>query len=86
MLASKFLVDSPNVNYSESQIISEYVYRSNEVKVENERVVVSPKEEKFTFRTQTTVPRMGVMLVGLGGNNGSTVIAGAIANREGITW
>jgi len=86
MLASKFLVDSPNVNYSETQIISEYVYRSNEVKVENERVVVSPKEEKFTFRTQTTVPRMGVMLVGLGGNNGSTVIAGAIANREGITW
>jgi myo-inositol-1-phosphate synthase len=32
------------------------------------------------------LPRLGVMLVGLGGNNGSTVVAGAIANREGITW
>jgi myo-inositol-1-phosphate synthase len=27
-----------------------------------------------------------VMIVGLGGNNGSTVVAGAIANREGISW
>ena len=26
------------------------------------------------------------MLVGLGGNNGSTLTAGVIANREGITW
>ena len=26
------------------------------------------------------------MIVGLGGNNGSTVVAGAIANREGISW
>jgi len=26
------------------------------------------------------------MLVGLGGNNGTTVVGGCIANREGITW
>ena len=26
------------------------------------------------------------MLVGLGGNNGTTLVGGAIANREGITW
>ena len=26
------------------------------------------------------------MLVGLGGNNGSTLVGGVIANREGITW
>jgi myo-inositol-1-phosphate synthase len=26
------------------------------------------------------------MVVGLGGNNGSTVVAGAIANREKLTW
>ena len=27
-----------------------------------------------------------IMLVGLGGNNGSTLVGGVIANREGITW
>ena len=26
------------------------------------------------------------MLVGLGGNNGTTLVGGVIANREGITW
>lgn len=26
------------------------------------------------------------MLVGLGGNNGTTLVGGMIANREGITW
>jgi myo-inositol-1-phosphate synthase len=29
---------------------------------------------------------ISVMVVGLGGNNGSTVVAGAIANREKLTW
>lgn len=86
MLASKFVVNSPSVNYSDDSITADYVYRTNEAKVENDRVVVIPKEEKYTFLTNTRVPRTGVMLVGLGGNNGSTVVAGAIANREGITW
>ena len=27
-----------------------------------------------------------IMLVGLGGNNGTTLVGGVIANREGITW
>src|SRR5271163_2943119 len=32
------------------------------------------------------LPMFSVMIVGLGGNNGSTVVAGAIANREKLTW
>jgi len=86
MLATKFTVESPNVAYAEKHITADYVYRTNEARVENEKVTVIPKEERFTFQTQTTVPKMGCMLVGLGGNNGSTVVAGTIANREGITW
>lgn len=38
------------------------------------------------FKTQRNVPRVGVMLVGLGGNNGSTVAAGILANKHDITW
>eukprot|EP00529_Nitzschia_sp_RCC80_P042567 CAMPEP_0113497036 /NCGR_PEP_ID=MMETSP0014_2-20120614/30426_1 /TAXON_ID=2857 /ORGANISM="Nitzschia sp." /LENGTH=439 /DNA_ID=CAMNT_0000390969 /DNA_START=282 /DNA_END=1597 /DNA_ORIENTATION=+ /assembly_acc=CAM_ASM_000159 len=38
------------------------------------------------FRTERKVPKLGVMLVGLGGNNGCTCIAGAIANQLGLTW
>ena len=48
--------------------------------------VVKPVETKMKFKTETKVPKVGVMLVGLGGNNGCTCVAGAIANREGMTW
>jgi len=32
------------------------------------------------------VPKTGLMLVGIGGNNGSTLVAGLIANKCGLTW
>lgn len=35
------------------------------------------------FVTQSDVPRLGVMLVGLGGNNGTTFTAGILANKKG---
>ena len=38
------------------------------------------------FKTDRRVPKLGVMLVGWGGNNGTTVTAGIIANRNKLTW
>ena len=32
------------------------------------------------------VPKLGVMLVGWGGNNGSTVTAAQIANKLQLSW
>jgi len=86
MLASNFKVNSPNVRYEGDQIFSDYVYRNTEAKINNEDVVITPKETRFIFKTATKVPRFGVMVIGLGGNNGSTMVASCIANREGITW
>jgi len=86
MLTDKFFVNSPNVKYTDTHIISDYTYRTTEANVQDGKVILSPKETKFTFKTETKVPKLGVMLVGLGGNNGSTVVAAAIANREGISW
>ena len=40
----------------------------------------------MTFKTETTVPKLGVMLVGLGGNNGCTSVAGILANKMKMTW
>merc|ERR1719367_1093382 len=42
--------------------------------------------QQKTISTEKTVPRLGVMLVGLGGNNGSTFTAGVLANRRQLTW
>ena len=38
------------------------------------------------FRTKKIIPKTGVLLVGIGGNNGSTVIGGILANKHNITW
>jgi len=32
------------------------------------------------------VPKLGVMIIGLGGNNGSTFAAGILANKHNIEW
>ncbi|CAN0052858.1 unnamed protein product [Discosporangium mesarthrocarpum] len=77
-----FVVDSPDVTYSENEILSNYTYQTTLV----EGGKVKPVSQTLTFRTQRKVPRVGVMLVGLGGNNGSTVTAGILANKHGITW
>ena len=39
-----------------------------------------------TIKTSKAVPRLGVMLVGLGGNNGSTFTAGVLANKRQLSW
>ncbi|XP_023310681.1 inositol-3-phosphate synthase 1-A isoform X3 [Anoplophora glabripennis] len=48
--------------------------------------MVTPETEKLVIRTARKVPKLGVMLVGWGGNNGSTFTAGLIANRLGLSW
>ena len=32
------------------------------------------------------VPKLGIMLVGWGGNNGTTFTGGLLANKHGIQW
>ena len=49
-------------------------------------MIVRPLTSDYTFETKRTIPRVGVMLVGWGGNNGSTLTAGVIANRHNISW
>ena len=38
--------------------------------------------KEHTIETEKAVPKLGVMLVGLGGNNGSTFAAGILANKR----
>jgi len=87
MLTDSFTVQSPSVKYGDGFIQTDYVYRNTEAIIgPNSKVTIVPKETKYTFKTETKVPRVGAMIVGLGGNNGSTLVAGIVANREGISW
>ena len=42
--------------------------------------------KKHIIETGKNVPKLGVMLVGLGGNNGSTLVAGILANKKKLSW
>lgn len=46
----------------------------------------TPTAEHLVLRTGRKVPRLGLMLVGWGGNNGSTFTAALIANKSGLSW
>ena len=81
-------VNSPNTSYSDEYIDSKYIYEMNNCEVDQrtKRVHIVPRKYQYNFRTRRQVQRTGVMLVGWGGNNGSTYTAATIANRDQITW
>ncbi|KAH9823666.1 Myo-inositol-1-phosphate synthase, partial [Teratosphaeria destructans] len=84
--AEHFTVNSPHVTYTPDDIISKYAYRTTSVSLTHGQLTAVPKETHYDFKTQRHVGKVGVMLVGWGGNNGTTVTAGILANRRKLTW
>ncbi|GAB4847309.1 Inositol-3-phosphate synthase [Ancistrocladus abbreviatus] len=87
MFIESFKVESPNVKYTENEIHSLCNYETTELVHEPRNGAyqwfVKPKNVHYEFIADTRDPKLGVMLVGWGGNNGSTLTAGVIANRGG---
>lgn len=83
---ASFKVCSPNVQYTDEYIESRYTYDTTEVTHQDGHLTAIPKETQYTFRTDTKVPKLGCMLVGWGGNNGSTLTAAIVANQKGMSW
>jgi myo-inositol-1-phosphate synthase len=79
-------VNSPNTHYTPEFITADYHYGKSDIAIDGDKITVTPQQYKYTFRTDRKVPKLGLMMVGLGGNNGTTVTAGIIANRLGIEW
>ena len=75
-------VCTPDVTYTEREIHSRYEYPCTIVQGNK----ISLKKETMSFRTSRIVPKTGVLLVGWGGNNGSTLTAGILANKMNISW
>lgn len=47
---------------------------------------VTPETVSFKISTERNVPKLGLMMVGWGGNNGSTITAAFEANRNHLEW
>ena len=88
MLCKKLTIKSPNVEITENVIKSKYEYATTKMTPGSgdSEWVVEPHKEMFEFTLDRKVPKLGLMLVGLGGNNGTTVATGIIANRDRLNW
>uniref|UniRef100_A0A915ESH6 Inositol-3-phosphate synthase n=1 Tax=Ditylenchus dipsaci TaxID=166011 RepID=A0A915ESH6_9BILA len=80
------VVDSCNLTNDETYLRSNFEYKRNQLTRDGSTLVVRPEKHIYQFKTQLKPAKTGLLLVGLGGNNGSTVVGATIANREGMTW
>ncbi|KAI9482842.1 MAG: hypothetical protein EXX96DRAFT_122496 [Benjaminiella poitrasii] len=82
-----FKVNSPNVQYTDEHILSKYTYQNTLVtKQPDGTFIAEPTETQYEFKTERTIPRVGLMMVGWGGNNGSTLTASILAHQRKIQW
>jgi len=79
-------IKSEAAKRTEDCIESVYSYQTTSVERTPDGINVRPVTHKMVFRTKSITPRLGVMLVGWGGNNGSTVTATILANRLNLSW
>jgi len=86
MVSLHFEVKSPDVQYTSNSIIAKYTYCGNNVCIGSGHPVVIPYQWDYSFKTKRHVGRVGLMLVGWGGNNGSTLTASIYANKNKIEW
>lgn len=42
--------------------------------------------QKYKFKTKRDSGKVGLLLVGMGGNNGTTIIGGLLANKLKLKW
>jgi len=86
MLTESFTVNSPNVSCEGTVMTTKYEYSTQVVTNENNTIKITPVTKKYEFKTETKVPKVGVMFVGLGGNNGTTATVGVLANKKKLKW
>lgn len=82
-----FTVQAEGVRYDEEGIRARYVDRGSAVTRDaNGKLVVTKTEKEYEFFTRSKVGKVGLLLVGLGGNNGTTTLATHLANKHSISW
>ncbi|KAF5374625.1 hypothetical protein D9615_008975 [Tricholomella constricta] len=79
-------VQSENTLYTDEHITSKFFNRGSSVTVSDGHFSITPTVQPYEFQTKRTVSKTGLMMIGLGGNNGTTLAATILANRHNITW
>ena len=59
MLVERFRVNSPNVEYGETNITTSYTYTSTDLEQTQSGWVATPTNTEYTFKTGTKLPKLG---------------------------
>jgi myo-inositol-1-phosphate synthase len=86
-LGRQVTVSAPGVTFSATHITARGSVASTSVRLLPDGAVeAAPASREYVFSTRRRAARTGVMVVGLCGNNGTTLAAGLVANRLGLEW
>lgn len=85
-MTSTLKIVGPYAKHNDEHITSTYHSETCVITETDGAYSANLKKSDYTFRTKRQAPKLGVMLVGLGGNNGTTFTAGLLANKHNITW
>lgn len=77
---------SDKATVKDNALYSTYNYQNAIVEQTDGKFTVKPTEVEYEFKLDLDVPKTGLLLVGLGGNNGSTLSAAVAANRHNISF
>ncbi|GAB1220603.1 hypothetical protein ENUP19_0055G0065 [Entamoeba nuttalli] len=77
---------STKSHQTESSIEADFHYETTHVEVSKEGVICTPIAKDYKFKVDKKIPKMGLMMIGWGGNNGTTVTAGILANKHHLCW
>lgn len=65
---------------------TKFTYESAIVEKKAGVMSVTPTKTDYEFKVDLTVPKTGLMLVGLGGNNGTTLVGAVLANKNKLSF
>lgn len=87
MVSIKVNNDNVSYNADNTKLSSTYDYKTSLVDVDADGSYrVTPTNKKYQFDVDLKVPKVGLLLVGLGGNNGSTFVAAVEANKQKLSF
>lgn len=80
-------VINDNVKYQDDTLTTKYTYENSivEKNADNE-YLVKPFKKDYEFKVDLKTPKLGLMLVGLGGNNGTTLVSAIEANKSKLSF
>lgn len=78
---------SSRAKIEDNHLVSSYTSSTSVITSNsNDGIRVEVIDNVYEFKTDLKIPKLGLMMVGWGGNNGTTITGGILANKMKITW